>query len=393
MINKMSIRMKVTAITILLLTTCCIGLTVVLNRSASKMADTLQAASTTDAYTYEEGSLQSPLQGSIDGANMLIPVGDDIYEGGHNALPVQRVEEAKSTYQVSSITYMIVFIMCSGLLTYFIMGKTLRPINELSNQMKNTSVENLSKEIPLSNKKDEIYELTLSFNKMTRKLNEAFLMQKRFSNSAAHELRTPLAVMRTKLDVFKKRKNPSIEDYNNLIESMKNQLTRLSDIVNSLLRLTNMEDIDLSQDIQIKSLMKSVCNDLYSKLENKNIDININGEDANIKGNYDLIYSAFYNLIENSIKYNYENGTVDIRVEQDKEVRVIIKDSGIGIPDDMKEKVFEAFFTVDKSRSRNLGGSGIGLSIVKSVIDNHNGSITIADNKDKGSIFTITFRK
>lgn len=393
MINKMSIRMRVTVITILLLTTCCIGLTVILNRSASKMADTLKAASITDAYIYEEGSLQSPLEGSFDGSNILIPVGDDIYDNGHNALPAQSTEEAKSAYQVSSIMYMIVFIICGGLFTYFIMGKTLKPINELSNQMKNKSVENLSKEIPLSNKKDEIYELTLSFNKMTRKLNEAFLMQKRFSNSAAHELRTPLAVMRTKLDVFKKRKNPSIEEYNNLIESMRNQLIRLSDIVNSLLSLTNMDDIDLSQDVHIKSLMKSVCNDLYSMAENKNIDISINGEDAKIKGNYDLIYSAFYNLIENSIKYNYENGTVDIIVEQDKEVRVIIKDSGIGIPDDMKEQVFEAFFTVDKSRSRKLGGSGIGLSIVKSVIDNHNGSIIITNNKDKGSIFTIKFRK
>lgn len=390
MFNKMSIRVRVTVITVTLLTVCCIGLTLELNKNAFKMADNIKEPLSEGEYIYE-GELPPVL--SLQGSIYDSKTDDDIFGQPKYVDSSITTEAAKVNYQITSMIYMAVFILSGGFLTYFIMGKTLKPINELSNQMKNKSVENLANEIPLSNKKDEIYELTLAFNKMNKELNEAFLMQKRFSNSAAHELRTPLAVMRTKLDVFKKRKNPRIEDYNNLIESMRNQLIRLSDIVNSLLRLTNMEDIDLSQDIHIKNLMQSVCNDLYFMSENKNIDIKINGEDSIIKGNYDLIYRAFYNLVENSIKYNIENGTVEINIEQDKEVRLIIKDSGIGIPDNMKNQVFEAFFTVDKSRSRKLGGAGIGLSIVKSVIDKHKGSIIIRDNNEKGSIFIIKLNK
>lgn len=381
MINKLSIRAKVTLITVLLLIACCSGLTIVLNRSAYKMAEVTIPAQTNHAAEVEEELLKLPLQNINNNLDML------------QSISVISSQEAKASYQKSSIMYMVGFIVCGGLLTYFIMGKTLKPLKELSNQMKNISVENLSDEIVLSKKQDEIYELKLSFNKMTNKLNESFLMQKRFANSAAHELRTPLAVMRTKVDVFKKRKNPSTEDYNNLIESMRNQLIRLSDIVNSLLSLTNMEDVDLSQHIQLKKLIQSVCNDLYYVSEIKNIDINIHGKDANIKGNYDLIYRAFYNLIENSIRYNHKDGNIDISIEENNDVEVIIKDSGIGIPDDMKNKVFEAFFTVDKSRSRKNGGAGIGLSIVKSVIESHKGSITISDNVDSGSIFTIKFKK
>lgn len=384
MINKLSIRTKVTLITVLLLITCCTGLTIVLNRSAYKMAANTIPAQTNHEGAIEEEYLQLPLEN----------INNDLIEGKEsNSIPQASMEEAKVVYQKSSIVYMATFIICGGLLTYFIMEKTLKPLKELSNQMKNISVENLSDEIELSKKKDEIYELKLSFNKMTKKLNESFLMQKRFANSAAHELRTPLAVMRTKLDVFKKRKNPSTEDYDNLIESMRNQLIRLSDIVNSLLSLNNMEEIDLGQSIHLKNLIQSVYNDLYYISERKNIDINIHGKDANMKGNYDLIYRAFYNLIENSIKYNYENGRVDISIEEKDEVVVIIKDSGIGIPDDMKDKIFEAFFTVDKSRSRKNGGAGIGLCIVKSIIDNHKGSINVRDNIDGGSIFTIKFKK
>lgn len=238
-------------------------------------------------------------------------------------------------------------------------------------------------------REDEIHDLAVSFNSMTEKVNEAFLMQKRFSNNAAHELRTPLAVMRTKLDVFKKRKNPKSEEYDKLIQSMNSQLVRLSDIVNSLLSLTNMEDMDLNQKINLKEMIETICNDLYFISEKKGVKMNIIGKDEVIRGNYDLIYRAFYNLIENSIKYNNENGEVEINIKNENEI--VIKDTGIGIPDELKANIFEPFFTVDKSRSRKLGGAGIGLSIVKSILDKHNGEIIVRDNEYNGSIFTIKF--
>lgn len=389
--NKLSIRTRVTATTVLLLTLCCIGLTIVLNKSAYRMADSIQLPLINNNENREYMKPLVTLPGYMINSQVLIPYLNNTNDSTE-LIAATSAEEAKVAYKISSVAYMICFIAFGGILTYFITDTALKPLNELSEEMKNKSVENLSNEITLSDKKDEIYDLTLSFNKMTNKLNDAFLMQKRFSNNVAHELRTPLTVMRTNLDVFKKRKNPTQDQYDELIEKMRNQLMRLSELVNSLLSLTNMEDIELSQTIHLKSLLKSICNDLFFIAEQKKVKINITGNEALIKGNYDLIYRAFYNIIENSIKYNYENGSIDINIEKDDMAIITIKDTGLGIPDDMKNDVFDLFFTVDKSRSRKLGGAGIGLSIVKSVIDNHNGNIEITNNSDSGTIFTVKLK-
>lgn len=379
--------------TVLMLIICCIGLTLVLNDKAYKMANTLNISQNAVDYIYRDNMEQFPYNGLTYENNLFVSVNRLMYNDEDITMPLVLSEAAKSSYKISSIVYMVVFIISGGVLSYFIIDRVLGPIDDLSYQMKIKSVDNLSNEIELGNNQDEIYELTRSFNKMTRKLNEAFVMQKRFTNNAAHELRTPLAIMRTRLDVFQKRKNHSIDDYDNLINSMRGQVIRLSDIVNSLLSLTNMEDINLSQKIHLKNLIKTVSNEVYSLAESKNISINITGEDIILKGNYDLIYRVFYNLIENSIKYNLTNGNVDINIVEDETIKVIIKDTGLGIPDDMKEQVFEAFFTVNKSRSRDLGGAGIGLSIVKSIVEKHNGSILITNNNNRGSIFTVEFKK
>lgn len=382
MFNKISIRVRVTAITVLLLTICCIGLTLVLNQNAFRMAEDLKGSV---AMNVNNGITHGAIVNEAELDNLLKGQHLDQYEIPSSTISAEQV---KKSYEISSLMYMLIVISFGGVLTYFIMGKSLKPLKDLSKEMKNTSIDNLSKEIEVGKRLDEIYDLSVSFNYMNKKLNEAFMMQKRFSNSAAHELRTPLAVMRTKIDVFNKRKNPSIDDYDKLIDLMKKQLVRLSDIVNSLLSLTNMEDLDISQDINLKTLVNYVFNDLSSLAEKKEIEINIIGQNSLIKGNYDLIYRTFYNLIENAIKYNCEKGRVDIEI---KDKKVIIKDTGIGIPDEMKEQIFEAFFTVDKSRSRMLGGAGIGLSIVKTVIEKHKGKILVKNNNPKGSIFEISF--
>ncbi|MGL4762275.1 MAG: sensor histidine kinase [Sarcina sp.] len=382
MFNKVSIRVRVTVITVLLLTICCIGLTLVLNQNAFRMAEDLKGSI---AMNVNNGTAHGAIVNDYELDNLLKGQHINQYEIPSSTISAEQV---KKSYEISSLMYMLIFISFGGILTYLIMGKSLKPLKDLSKEMKNTSIENLSKEIEVGKRLDEIYDLSVSFNYMNKRLNEAFMMQKRFSNSAAHELRTPLAVMRTKIDVFNKRKHSSIEDYDKLIELMKKQLVRLSDIVNSLLSLTNMEDLDISKDINLKTLVNYVFNDLSSLAQKKKIDINIIGQDSLIKGNYDLIYRTFYNLIENAIKYNCEKGRVDIEI---KEKKVIIKDTGIGIPDEMKEQIFEAFFTVDKSRSRMLGGAGIGLSIVKTVIERHNGKILVENNDPKGSIFEISF--
>lgn len=377
MFRKVSIKTRITLITVIFLISCCIGLTLVLNRSAFKM---------TAALTMPSAGIDAQISQEVFAPAQSLNIGTE--EEMRANIEIAKAEKA---YKTVSLGYMILFIAIGGGLMYFTINRALRPLSKLSTEIKNKSIENLSEEVYVSEREDEIHDLAISFNSMTEKVNEAFLMQKRFSNNAAHELRTPLTVMRTKLDVFKKRKNPNSEEYDKLIQSMNNQVVRLSDIVNSLLSLTNMEDMDLHQKINLKEMMETICNELYFISEKKGVKISIIGKEEVIQGNYDLIYRAFYNLIENSIKYNNENGEVYINIKSENEI--IIKDTGIGIPDDMKENIFEPFFTVDKSRSRKLGGAGIGLSIVKSILDKHNGEIVVSDNEDRGSTFTIKFKR
>lgn len=377
MFRKISIKVRITFITVIFLVFCCIGLTIVLNRSAFQMAATITTPSATT-------NIQVAQEVTNEAYKFNVGYEDDIKAEAE-------IKQAEKTYKVVSLGYMVLFIAIGGGLIYFSINRALKPLSKLSTQIKNKSIENLSDEVYVSEREDEIHDLAISFNDMTQKVNEAFLMQKRFSNNAAHELRTPLTIMRTKLDVFKKRKNPNSAEYDKLIQSMNSQVVRLSDIVNSLLSLTNMEDMNLQQKINLREMMQTIYNDLYCIAEKKGVKISIIGKEEVIQGNYDLIYRAFYNLVENSIKYNNENGEVYIEIKNENEI--IIKDTGIGIPDNMKENIFEPFFTVDKSRSRKLGGAGIGLSIVKSILDKHNGEIIVSDNKGSGSIFIIKFKK
>ncbi|MGL4337539.1 MAG: HAMP domain-containing sensor histidine kinase [Turicibacter sp.] len=299
---------------------------------------------------------------------------------------------AKQGFRGESVFYTLFMILLGGSLTYYMLGKALEPLNKLNYQMKNTCVHNLAEDIEVPQTKDEIGEITESFNDLTHKLNASFLMQKHFSQNAAHELRTPLAVLKTKVDVFKKRKNHTPEEYDSLIEVVETHTERLSELVKNLLEMTNMEAIELNQTISLHHLLLDVVHDLDLLADEKGINLLVSGEDVNILGNYNLLHRAFYNLVENGIRYNCESGLVNLSLQDRKEkVIILIADTGIGIPDDMKGSIFEPFFRVDTSRSRENGGAGLGLSIVKSIINKHKGQIVVTNNKPCGTVFEISF--
>lgn len=370
MIKKVSIKIRLTILSMILLTICCIGLTIILNLSANKMADVIEA---------------TPVGPAIDINN------NANYNTPAIAYPSMTAQTARKDFKSESILYMVLIICTGGILTYYLSGKALKPLNELNSQIKNININNLSEDIKLPKTKDEIYYITSSFNEMTHKLNDLFLIQKRFSQNAAHELRTPLTVIKTKLDVFNKKKTHTEDEYNSLVEVISAHTDRLSSLIKNLLDFTNMNDLSFDEDISLYTLINSIKNDLDSLANDKLIDINIKGENISIFGNHDLLYRAFYNVIENALKYNKKSGRVDIEIVPYNDRAVLkISDSGIGIPNDMKKDIFEPFFRVDKSRSRQIGGTGLGLSIVKSIIEKHNGTITVADNKTVGTTFTIT---
>lgn len=374
MLKKIPIRMRFTMLTVLLLTICCIILTYLINISAFKMAEQLQVPLQPSQITYQDEN------------GIIIPA---MPIDATTTIPAITVQTAKRGFSVESIISMLLIIVAGGILTHYFSGKTLKPLSELSSQMKNRTVHNLSEGLPVPASRDEIADLTLSFNEMSTKLDEAFAMQKRFSQSAAHELRTPLTVLKTKVDVFKKRSDHTPEEYDNLLTVITTHTNRLSELVYDLLDLSNMDALECDQAVKVKSLLNEVGEELSTVAQKKNIGITVFGDELCVKGNQSLLHRAFYNLVENAIKYNFPDGSITISLSSRGDGAVItVEDSGIGIPDEMKKLIFEPFFRVDKSRSRQVGGAGLGLSMVKSILDKHRGSIAVFDNAG-GSVFEV----
>lgn len=371
MIKKVSLRWRVTILSSLLITVCCIGLSIVLNMSAYHMADRIDA------------SVAQPAQ-MIDGT-------------GENAPPIipfesaSAVKLAKNDYFMKSIIYTVVAVFTGGMLTYSILGKALEPVRALNEQVKKVNTHNLNESLEIPPTKDELAELTASFNDMTNKLSQAFEMQKRFSADAAHELRTPLAVLQTKLDVFRKKEEHSVKEYETVMNAVQKQVKRLRNLVTELLDIANMEHEFHKQDILIGALLKDVITELNPFAKEKNITLILNSSEYHVYGDYNLLYRAFFNLTENAIKYNVKHGKVILDVfKTENDMIFMIKDTGIGIPDDMKKQIFEPFYRVDKSRSREMGGAGLGLVLTETIIKNHNGTICVTDCEGGGSCFTIT---
>lgn len=372
MLNKLSIRLRLTILSVLMLTICCAGLTMILNLSANRMADVIEATPITPA-----NSVDDLLPKIKDRAIIMMT-------------PSSPSQAARKAFLNQSIFYMMLVVVIGGVLTYIISGRALKPLNELSKQMKNRTVHNLSESLEIPQSHDEIADLTCAFNEMAHKLDEAFAMQKRFSASAAHELRTPLTVLKTKVDVFKKKRSPTPEDYDKLLNVISKHTNRLSDLVKDLLDFTNMDSVECGDTIEMKSLLTSITDELSLLAKEKYIDLSLTGKEHIIHGNRILIHIAFYNLIENAIKYNKESGSVNIALSsQDDHAIITIADTGIGIPHEFHELIFEPFYRVDKSRSRSIGGAGLGLSTVKVIIDKHQGKISVSETPSGGSCFNI----
>ncbi|BBH23605.1 hypothetical protein Back11_49500 [Paenibacillus baekrokdamisoli] len=378
MLKKMPIRLRLTVMTVALLTVCCVGLTLILNFSADTMASRIDAALVLPAKEIGENGRvdESPQSPS---SSIIIPV------------PSDDSQKARMDFRFKSIIYMILVIVGGGFLTYYISGKALKPLDTLNGQVKNINVHNLSETLSVPPTKDEIAELTITFNEMTDKLNSAFMMQGRFSASAAHELRTPLAVLQTKVDVFKKKKDHTNEEYNALISVIEKQTKRLRGLVGNLLDMTNMDDNGEQSSIFIKDIFEDIISELSHIAKDKNVTLSLDCDNSIVTGNTDLLYRAFYNLVENGIKYNIDGGTVGVIVNRlsKEEVSIKINDTGIGIAGNNKKNIFEPFYRVDKSRSRQMGGAGLGLSIVDSIIKKHHGTLTVTDNENGGTCFNV----
>ena len=322
----------------------------------------------------------------------------------------QEIQETKEAFLLRSVIATTIIILLSSVCTYFLTKKTLTPLQKLTSEVSQIQAQNLSTQLAVPNSKDEIAQLTSSFNEMLARLDNAFSTQKQFSANAAHELRTPLAVLQTNLEVFEKKQEPEMVEYQQLFTMIKEQTARLSQLVGTLLDMTNLKSVPRTDHVSLEELVDEVFCDLDPVAEKAGISIHfddsssqdwhtdvhtpdasaLNNNIRNITGSYVLLYRAVYNLVENAIKYNRPNGSVTVSVkEKNGQAMILVKDTGIGISPENQKKIFDPFFRVDKSRSRAMGGAGLGLALVDSIAREHGGSVKVLESNEKGSIIAL----
>ena len=307
----------------------------------------------------------------------------------------QEIQETKEAFLLRSVIATTIIILLSSVCTYFLTKKTLTPLQKLTSEVSQIQAQNLSTQLAVPNSKDEIAQLTSSFNEMLTRLDNAFSTQKQFSANAAHELRTPLAVLQTNLEVFEKKQEPEMVEYQQLFTMIREQTTRLSQLVGTLLDMTNLKSVPRTDQVALEELVDEVFCDLDPVAEKAGISIHFDDSSSqdshtDVTGSYVLLYRAVYNLVENAIKYNRPNGSVTVSVkEKNSQVMILVKDTGIGISLENQKKIFDPFFRVDKSRSRAMGGAGLGLALVDSIAREHGGSVKVLESNEKGSIIAL----
>ena len=322
----------------------------------------------------------------------------------------QEIQETKEAFLLRSVIATTIIILLSSVCTYFLTKKALTPLQKLTSEVSQIQAQNLSTQLAVPNSKDEIAQLTSSFNEMLTRLDNAFSTQKQFSANAAHELRTPLAVLQTNLEVFEKKQEPEMIEYRQLFTMIKEQTARLSQLVGTLLDMTNLKSVPRTDHVSLEELVDEVFCDLDPVAEKAGISIHfddsssqdlytdvhtpdastLNNNILNITGSYVLLYRAVYNLVENAIKYNRPNGSVTVSVrEQNGQAMILVKDTGIGISPENQKKIFDPFFRVDKSRSRAMGGAGLGLALVDSIAKEHGGTVNVLESSETGSTIAL----
>lgn len=302
-------------------------------------------------------------------------------------------KDTRDEFWAKSLLITLIITIISSLTMYLVIGYALRPLQKLGNQMGEIQIKNLQTPIVSDNADNEIAQLTNAFNKMLSRLGTTFAEQKQFSANAAHELRTPLAVMRTKLEVLAKSDTVEMQEYKETISMLTLQIDRLSHVIDVLLEMTELKSAEKNDKISLAEMIEEILCDLNAIAEERGISLIQNSGNVEIVGNDTLIYRALYNLIENAIKYNFNNGKVIIELKkQDTFALVRISDTGKGIEPTEWERIFEPFFRIDKSRSRSMGGAGLGLALVKEIALEHGGNVKVISSSHEGTTIELSLK-
>ena len=379
--KRMSLQWRLTCITTLCIAIICGCLTMFVYKNGVNYIDSLQDA--VESQGDEKGNKSDEI---------YISIPDDKWDEFADEFSVQ-VYNNKADYKRNSLIITVLLALLGGVVTYFISGHALRPIREFSDKIEEVQAQNLSDSRIEENNVKELNQLGISYNKMLERLSDAFEIQRQFTANAAHELRTPLALMQVQLDLYNSASHPGNDaDTLQTIKMVTEQNDKLNRMVKTLLDMSELQTVGRDDKIILDAIVEEVLADLEPLAVEKNIKLIGKCEDATMIGSDILIYRLVYNLFENAIKYNHPLGQVTVTAYQrNKHVYLSVEDTGSGIPKELRERVFEPFFRVDKSRSRELGGVGLGLALVREIVRVHDGSICIKSGKTGGTIFEVTF--
>ena len=379
--KRMSLQWRLTCITTLCIAIICGCLTMFVYKNGVHYIDSLQDA--VESQGDEKGNKSDEI---------YISIPDDKWDEFADEFSVQ-VYNNKADYKRNSLIITVLLALLGGVATYFISGHALRPIREFSDKIEEVQAQNLSDSRIEENNVKELNQLGISYNKMLERLSEAFEIQRQFTANAAHELRTPLALMQVQLDLYNSASHLGNDaDTLQTIKMVTEQNDKLNRMVKTLLDMSELQSVGRDDKIILDAIVEEVLADIEPLAVEKNIKLIGKCEDATMIGSDILIYRLVYNLVENAIKYNHPLGQVTVTAYQrNKHVYLSVEDTGSGIPKELRERVFEPFFRVDKSRSRELGGVGLGLALVREIVRVHDGSICIKSGKTGGTIFEVTF--
>ena len=377
--KHLSLRWKLTLMTAFMVVTACLAISFFISRSAILYMDEIGNSAiailpNTDIPTTTTDEIQVVLN--------------------PKSVVADTVKNTQIEFWIKSLAITLIITLTVSFLMYLIVGYALYPLRELTLQIEDIQAKNLKEPILSKSNSTEIERLTLAFNRLLLRLEETFATQRQFSANAAHELRTPLAVMSTKFEVFEKNKNPDEADYKEAIGMARSQTDRLSHVIDILLEMTELQSAPKSDSISLSEITEEVICDLVAVAEKKSISLVQDDGDARLTGSDTLVYRAIYNLIENAIKYNKEDGKVSVAITEDENfAKVIITDTGSGIAKEDWDKIFEPFFRIDKSRSRSMGGAGLGLALVKEIAVRHGGDVKVIESSNKGSSIELSLSK
>lgn len=377
--KKMSLQWRLTCIITLYIAVICGCVTMLVYKNGVYYMDSLQEAVDTRGDDQPD-----------DAEEIYISIPEDKWDEFANDFSVQ-VYNNKADYRKNSLIISAVLALLGGVATYFISGHALRPLREFSDKIEKVQAQNLADSRIEENQVKELNQLSVSYNRMLERLSDAFEIQRQFTANAAHELRTPLALMQVQLDLYHSNGHPDNDaDTVQMIKMVTEQNDRLNKMVKTLLDMSELQTVGRDDEIILDALVDEVLEDLEPLAEGKNIRLIGKCKDITMVGSDILIYRLVYNLVENAIKYNHSGGQVTVTADRkEKHVYLSVKDTGTGIPEELKERVFEPFFRVDKSRSRELGGVGLGLALVREIVRVHDGSITVKSNPSGGTIFEV----